>query len=111
MRRHKYTHTGERPFWCHQCNLGFIRKYRLLKHTGDTPDQEKLKRAKRSIQDDETSVRDEASIEPATKSLEDLSNTVTDDTGGKVADTRRDTEVRKFHWGKAEHSTVKDYET
>ncbi len=30
---------------------------------GDTPDQEKLKRAKRSVQDEETSLRDEASIE------------------------------------------------
>ncbi|XP_016426519.1 zinc finger protein 236-like [Sinocyclocheilus rhinocerous] len=109
LRRHEYTHTGERPFWCHQCNMGFIQKYRLLKHTfachGDTPDQEKLKRAKRSIKDEETSVRDEASIEPSTKSLEDLLNSVT------VADTRQDTEVREFHWEKAEHSTVKDYDT
>lgn len=92
---------------------------------GDTPDQEKLKRAKRSIQDDETSVRDEASIEinrvfastilcsdirmeltflfywqPSTKSPEDLPNAVTDDTGGKVADTKQ---------GKvtADHATLK----
>ncbi|KAF4116271.1 hypothetical protein G5714_003760 [Onychostoma macrolepis] len=95
--------------------MGFIQKYQLLKHTfachGDTPDQEKLKRAKRSIQDEETSVRDEASIEPATKSLEDLPNAVTDDTGEKVADTRQDTEVREFHWDEAEHSTVKDCDT
>lgn len=33
LRRHEYTHTGERPFWCHHCNVGFIQKYRLLKHT------------------------------------------------------------------------------
>ncbi|XP_059409798.1 uncharacterized protein LOC132143517 isoform X3 [Carassius carassius] len=115
LRRHEYTHTGERPFWCHQCNVGFIQKYRLLKHTfachGDTPDQGKPKRAKRSIQDEETSVRDEASIEPATKSLEDLPNAVTEDTGGKVTDTRQDIELREFHWRKAEHSSVKDHDT
>ncbi len=28
-----HFHTGERPFWCHLCNMGFIQKYRLLKHT------------------------------------------------------------------------------
>ncbi|XP_043090570.1 PR domain zinc finger protein 5 [Puntigrus tetrazona] len=118
LRRHEYTHTGERPFWCHQCNVGFIQKYRLLKHTfachGDTPDQEKLvKRAKRSIQYEVMSVRDEEVkeyIEPATKSLEDLPNAVIDDTGEKVADARQDTEVRDFQWEEAGHSTVKDHD-
>ncbi|KAL7860558.1 hypothetical protein AOLI_G00169070 [Acnodon oligacanthus] len=32
LRRHVYTHTGERPYWCSQCNLGFIQKYRFRNH-------------------------------------------------------------------------------
>ncbi|KAK2916151.1 hypothetical protein Q8A67_000525 [Cirrhinus molitorella] len=116
LRRHEYTHTGERPFWCNQCNLGFIQKYRLLKHTlachGDatsSADQEKLKRANRTIQDGETSVKD--CIEPSTNTPEDLPNAVTDDTGEKVTDTKQDTEVREFHWEEAGHSKVNDCDT
>ncbi|XP_073697905.1 uncharacterized protein [Garra rufa] len=118
LRRHEYTHTGERPFWCNQCNLGFIQKYRLLKHTlachGDTSssaDQEKLKSAKRTIQDGETSVTDEACIQTSSNTSENLPNAVTDDTGEQVADTRQDTEVREFHWEEAGHSKVKDNDT
>ncbi|XP_050961781.1 uncharacterized protein LOC127162905 isoform X3 [Labeo rohita] len=118
LRRHEYTHTGERPFWCNQCNMGFIQKYRLLKHTfachGDTTsnaDQEKLKRATRTIQDGETSLNNEACIQPSTKTPEDLPNTVTDDTGEKVADTKQDTEARGFNWEEAGQSHVKDYDT
>ncbi|XP_076853071.1 uncharacterized protein LOC143508450 isoform X2 [Brachyhypopomus gauderio] len=32
LRRHVYTHTGERPYWCSQCNMGFIQKYRFRNH-------------------------------------------------------------------------------
>lgn len=31
--QHVRFSSGERPFWCHQCNVGFIQKYRLLHHT------------------------------------------------------------------------------
>ncbi|XP_059413844.1 zinc finger protein Xfin-like isoform X2 [Carassius carassius] len=76
---------------CQHCKATFGSPYMLHRHehthTGDTPssaDQEKLKRAKRLIQDVETSMMDEASIEPSTKSPEDLPNAVTDDTGEKL---------------------------
>ncbi|XP_060757807.1 zinc finger protein 1 isoform X3 [Neoarius graeffei] len=32
LRRHEYTHTGERPYWCSECNTGFIQKYRYRNH-------------------------------------------------------------------------------
>ncbi|KAM9457206.1 uncharacterized protein Hap1MRO34_018454 isoform 2-T4 [Clarias gariepinus] len=32
LRRHEYTHTGERPYWCSECNIGFIQKYRYRNH-------------------------------------------------------------------------------
>uniref|UniRef100_A0A8C2DSM9 C2H2-type domain-containing protein n=1 Tax=Cyprinus carpio TaxID=7962 RepID=A0A8C2DSM9_CYPCA len=103
---------------CQHCKETFGSPYMLRRHeythTGDTPSsayQEKLKRAKRLIQDGETSMRDDASIEPSTKSPEDLPNAVTDDTGGKVADTKQDTEERESSTLKKQDSKVKDYDT
>ncbi|XP_026853681.2 uncharacterized protein LOC113569824 isoform X3 [Electrophorus electricus] len=57
LRRHVYTHTGERPYWCSQCNMGFIQKYRFrnhrMMHHGETQlslDQELARsRKKRSL--------------------------------------------------------------
>ncbi|KAK7167481.1 hypothetical protein R3I94_001775 [Phoxinus phoxinus] len=114
LRRHEYTHTGERPFWCHHCNLGFIQKYRLLNHIfayhGErltSTDQQKLKRPKRRIRGGETSLKDEASLEPSAKSPKDLPvpDAVNDD--NEVTATKQDTEARGFHWEEAGHS--KDY--
>ncbi|XP_052400451.1 uncharacterized protein LOC127947391 isoform X2 [Carassius gibelio] len=93
---------------CQHCKATFGSPYMLHRHehthTGDTSssaDQEKLKRAKRLIQDVETSMMDEASIEPSTKSPEDLPNAVTDGTGGQVVAIKQDTEVREIQFEEA----------
>ncbi|XP_056095730.1 uncharacterized protein LOC130075206 isoform X3 [Rhinichthys klamathensis goyatoka] len=113
---------GERPnskiHVCQHCRATFCTSYTLRRHeythTGDTltsTDQQKLKRPKRRIQGGETSVKDEASLEPSAESPKDLPDAVNDDTEGKVTATKQDTEVRGFHWEEAGHSKVKDYDT
>ncbi|KAK7167482.1 hypothetical protein R3I94_001775 [Phoxinus phoxinus] len=86
LRRHEYTHTGERL---------------------TSTDQQKLKRPKRRIRGGETSLKDEASLEPSAKSPKDLPvpDAVNDD--NEVTATKQDTEARGFHWEEAGHS--KDY--
>ncbi|XP_073792797.1 uncharacterized protein isoform X5 [Danio rerio] len=122
LRRHEYTHTGERPFWCHHCNVGFIQKYRLLKHIfayhGDVPsssDQEKLKRAKRRIPGGETSVEEEMNLEPTAIIPERLADAVNDDTAENIQTlqtTEQDTEAVEFHWeADAGHGKINDSDT
>ncbi|XP_051571289.1 uncharacterized protein LOC127450884 isoform X2 [Myxocyprinus asiaticus] len=105
---------NSKVYACQHCGATFCSPYKLRRHeythTGCTPsctDQVKLKRSKRGVHSEETSVKDEARKEltqPHKESPEDLLNTVNESTGEEAASTYQDTEESEFHWEEAGHS-------